>query len=222
MSLRSLIKEIRATFKGRFTAKMRIGYHNTDTFLDAVRMLNDEGVEMITVHGRTRDMMYKEPARWEFIAEAVKVSQVPIIGNGDIWNTTDIDRMLKETGCHGVMAARGAGAGVRGRGHMRVAGGTCSSWVNASHCCWALTSGASQIESKRCTVQQFWVAATMAVSTRVRPLRKRCHHGFNRKGHSGRALVITRLSFTTFYDARSNSHPEPTYTVAHQHRAFRV
>ncbi len=108
VSLRSLIKEIRATFKGRFTAKMRIGYHNTDTFLDAVRMLNDEGVEMITVHGRTRDMMYKEPARWEFIAEAVKVSQVPIIGNGDIWNTTDIDRMLKETGCHGVMAARGA------------------------------------------------------------------------------------------------------------------
>ncbi len=108
VSLRSLIKDIRSTFKGRFTAKMRIGYNNTDTFLDAVKMLNDEGVEMITVHGRTRDMMYKEPARWEFIAQAVKVSQVPIIGNGDIWETSDIDRMLKETGCHGVMVARGA------------------------------------------------------------------------------------------------------------------
>lgn len=108
VGLRSLIKEIRSTFKGRFTAKMRIGYHDTSTFLDAVKMLGDEGVEMITVHGRTRDMMYKEPARWEFIAQAVKVSQVPVIGNGDIWQTTDIDRMLKETGCHGVMVARGA------------------------------------------------------------------------------------------------------------------
>lgn len=108
VGLRGLIKDIRSTFKGRFTAKMRIGYHNTDTFLDAVRLLNDEGVEMITVHGRTRDMMYKEPARWEFIAEAVKISQVPIIGNGDIWETSDVDRMLKETGCHGVMVARGA------------------------------------------------------------------------------------------------------------------
>jgi tRNA-dihydrouridine synthase len=63
---------------------------------------------MITVHGRTKDMMYKEPARWEFIAEAVKVSQVPVIGNGDIWETSDIDRMMNETGCYGVMVARGA------------------------------------------------------------------------------------------------------------------
>ncbi|MFL5785101.1 MAG: tRNA dihydrouridine synthase [Bacteriovoracaceae bacterium] len=106
--LQGLIRDIRKTYRGRFTAKMRIGYSDTSPLLDVVKMLNDEGVEMITVHGRTKDMMYKEPARWEFIAQAVKVSQVPIIGNGDIWDTKDIDRMLKETGCHGVMVARGA------------------------------------------------------------------------------------------------------------------
>ncbi len=106
--LQGLIRDIRKTYTGRFTAKMRIGYSDTSSFLDVVKMLNDEGVEMITVHGRTKDMMYREPARWEFIEKAVKVSQVPIIGNGDIWNTIDIDRMLKETGCHGVMVARGA------------------------------------------------------------------------------------------------------------------
>ena len=106
--LQGLIRDIRKTYRGRFTAKMRIGYSDTSSFLDVVKMLNDEGVEMITVHGRTKDMMYREPARWEFIAQAVKVSQVPIIGNGDIWETSDIDRMLKETGCHGVMVARGA------------------------------------------------------------------------------------------------------------------
>lgn len=106
--LQGLIRDIRKTYRGRFTAKMRIGYNDTNSFLDVVRMLNDEGVEMITVHGRTKDMMYKVPARWEFIAQAVQVSKVPVIGNGDIWETKDIDRMLKETGCHGVMVARGA------------------------------------------------------------------------------------------------------------------
>jgi tRNA-dihydrouridine synthase len=52
--------------------------------------------------------MYKEPAVWSYIEKAVKISHVPIIGNGDIWNVNDIDRMLNETGCHAVMIARGA------------------------------------------------------------------------------------------------------------------
>jgi tRNA-dihydrouridine synthase B len=107
-SLRELVRNIRRNYTGRFTAKIRIGYNDTNGFEDSIRMLNDEGVEMITVHGRTRDDMYKAPARWSFIQRAVEISQVPIIGNGDVWKTTDIDRMLKETGCHGVMVARGA------------------------------------------------------------------------------------------------------------------
>lgn len=107
-SLRTLVRSVRENYTGRFTAKIRIGYNNTDGFEDSIRMLNDEGVEMITVHGRTRDDMYKAPARWNFIEKAVQISQVPIIGNGDVWNTSDIDQMMKNTGCHGVMIARGA------------------------------------------------------------------------------------------------------------------
>lgn len=108
VSLRTLVRTIRENFKGRFTCKIRIGYNDTNGFEDSIRMLNDEGVEMITVHGRTRDDMYKAPARWSFIQRAVELSKVPIIGNGDIWETSDINRMLKDTGCHGVMVARGA------------------------------------------------------------------------------------------------------------------
>jgi tRNA-dihydrouridine synthase len=52
--------------------------------------------------------MYKVPAEWKYIEQAVKISQVPIIGNGDVWGVNDIDRMLTETGCHAVMVARGA------------------------------------------------------------------------------------------------------------------
>lgn len=106
--LRGLIKTIRENFQGRLTAKIRTGFHNTSGFVDSIKLLNDEGIEMITVHGRTRDMMYKVPAEWNYIEQAVKVSQVPIVGNGDIWCAGDIDRMLKETGCHAVMVARGA------------------------------------------------------------------------------------------------------------------
>jgi tRNA-dihydrouridine synthase len=108
VSLRNLIKDIREHFPGRLSAKVRTGFHDTSGFEDCIRLLNDEGIEYITVHGRTRDMMYKEPAVWSFIEKAVKISQVPIIGNGDIWNVNDIDRMLNETGCHAVMVARGA------------------------------------------------------------------------------------------------------------------
>jgi tRNA-dihydrouridine synthase len=107
-ALRILVRNIRQNYTGRFTAKIRLGYNNTDTFEDSIRMLNDEGVEMITVHGRTRDDMYRAPARWSFIKKAVEISQVPIIGNGDVWSSVDVDRILSETGCHGVMVARGA------------------------------------------------------------------------------------------------------------------
>jgi tRNA-dihydrouridine synthase len=108
MTLKKIIKLIRTHFRGRFSCKVRIGYSNTDLFEELIKMLNDEGVELITVHARTREDLYKNPARWEFITQAVKFSQVPIIGNGDIWETHDISRMLETTGCHGVMIARGA------------------------------------------------------------------------------------------------------------------
>lgn len=107
-SLRDIIRTIRTNFSGRFSCKIRIGYNDTNNFEDSIKMLNDEGVEYITVHARTRDDMYKLPARWDFISKAVQLSCVPIIGNGDIWSPIDIDRMIQETGCHAVMIARGA------------------------------------------------------------------------------------------------------------------
>lgn len=108
VSLKGLINIIRKKFHGRLSAKIRSGYYNTDELEDSIKLLNDEGVEYITVHGRTREQMYKEPANWKLIERAVRASQVPIIGNGDIWEAKDINRMLNETGCHAVMIARGA------------------------------------------------------------------------------------------------------------------
>ncbi|MBY0515590.1 MAG: tRNA-dihydrouridine synthase family protein [Bacteriovoracaceae bacterium] len=107
-TLERIVSSIRKNFNGRFTCKVRVGWADGGQFSDTIKLLNDAGAEMITVHGRTREMMYKEPARWHWIEEAVKVSQVPIVGNGDVWSALDAKRMLKDTGCYAVMVARGA------------------------------------------------------------------------------------------------------------------
>lgn len=106
--LEKIVKDIRNNFPGKFSCKVRLGFSSPDGFDDLIKLLNDSGVEMITVHGRTRAQLYKEPANWHYIGRAVELSQVPIIGNGDLWNAHDIKRMFKQTGCHGVMVARGA------------------------------------------------------------------------------------------------------------------
>jgi len=103
-----IVRDVRTHFPGRFTCKVRVGWTDGGDFDEIINILNGEGVEMITVHGRTREQLYKEPANWAWIKRAVEISQVPIVGNGDVWEAADAHRMLAETGCHAVMVARGA------------------------------------------------------------------------------------------------------------------
>ena len=78
------------------------------TFIDCIKLFEDEGVEAITIHGRTRDQLYKGLANWSYIEQAVKTTSLPIIGNGDLWTTSDIKNIFEQTGCHSVMLGRGA------------------------------------------------------------------------------------------------------------------
>lgn len=107
-ALKKILSTIRNNFKNCFTVKIRIGYKDTSNFEDLIKLLEDEGAEAITIHGRTRDQLYRGLADWSYIKRAVEISKLPIIGNGDIWTVEDIKRMFDETGCHSVMAARGA------------------------------------------------------------------------------------------------------------------
>lgn len=106
--LKNIISTIRNNFKGHFTAKIRVGYQDDSMFEDVLKLLEDEGVEAITIHARTRNELYKGVANWDYVKQAVKVTTVPIVGNGDIWTTEDIDRYYDYTGAHSVMIARGA------------------------------------------------------------------------------------------------------------------
>lgn len=108
-SLQKIIELIRTNFTSTFTAKIRVGYRDDSLFTDILSLLEDAGVDAITIHARTRDELYKGVARWEYVARAVEhVQRVPIIGNGDIWTTEDVTRYFEFTKCHSIMIARGA------------------------------------------------------------------------------------------------------------------
>lgn len=107
-ALRSVLQTIRANFTGRFTVKMRIGYRDDHNFSDTLKLIQDEGVEAITLHARTRDQLYKGVADWSYIKKAVSEVKIPLIGNGDIWIVEDIEKIFEETKCHSVMFGRSA------------------------------------------------------------------------------------------------------------------
>jgi nifR3 family TIM-barrel protein len=91
------------------TAKIRLGPEKTDlNYLEISKLLQDCGISLIAVHGRTRDQRWREPAFWEPIAEVVRTVRIPVVGNGDIMEIKDIDRMIAQTGCAGVMIGRAA------------------------------------------------------------------------------------------------------------------
>jgi len=91
------------------TAKIRLGWDtHTRNHVEVARILEDGGVAMIAVHGRTRDETYSTPADWDAIAEVKQSVQVPVLGNGDVKSPADIDRLKHHTRCDGVMIGRGA------------------------------------------------------------------------------------------------------------------
>ncbi|TNE59098.1 MAG: tRNA dihydrouridine synthase DusB [Alphaproteobacteria bacterium] len=89
--------------------KMRLGWD--DDLLNApqlARRAEELGVQMITVHGRTRCQFYKGKANWSGVAEVVDAVSVPVIVNGDITNADSAAAALKSSGAAGVMVGRGA------------------------------------------------------------------------------------------------------------------
>lgn len=107
-ALVSVLRDIRKNFTKTFTVKIRLGYQSTDNFEERLKIFEGEGVDAITIHGRTRDQLYQGVADWSFIKRATEVVTIPIIGNGDVWNVEDIDRMFGECNVYAVMLGRGA------------------------------------------------------------------------------------------------------------------
>ncbi len=91
------------------TAKFRMGlWDDLRTDVTTGRICADEGVRWIALHARTVEQHYAGEARWDAIGELkAAVPDVPVLGNGDIWQASDAVAMMRHTGCDGVVVGRG-------------------------------------------------------------------------------------------------------------------
>jgi tRNA-dihydrouridine synthase B len=104
-----LFSGLSAKLRIPITAKIRLGWDNsTRNYLEVARVLEENGCGLIAVHARTKDQGFTAPVDWNAIGEIKARAKIPILGNGNIHSVADSDRMLKETGCDGVMIGRAA------------------------------------------------------------------------------------------------------------------
>ncbi|MDE0884269.1 MAG: tRNA dihydrouridine synthase DusB [Myxococcota bacterium] len=100
---------VREAGKIPVTIKFRMGIDDDLlTYLDSGRVAEDEGCAAVALHARTAAALYSGQANWEAITRLKQaVTSIPVLGNGDIWEAWDALRMMRETGCDGVVVGRG-------------------------------------------------------------------------------------------------------------------
>ena len=106
---RNILSELVKAVSIPVTAKIRIGWDNANlNYLEVARMLEDTGVSMISVHGRTRAQAYKGLANWDAIGEIKNAVKIPVLGNGDIKTFEEAHKKRETYGLDGVLIGRAA------------------------------------------------------------------------------------------------------------------
>ena len=104
---RAIVREVRRAITIPLSVKFRLGLaDDRKNFLELARICEAEGVDTVALHARTAKQMFGGRADWSEIARLREAVGIPVVGNGDVVEARDAVRMLRETGCDGVMIGR--------------------------------------------------------------------------------------------------------------------
>jgi nifR3 family TIM-barrel protein len=108
LKIAAIIKAQRTVFQGPLTIKIRSGWDNSSiNYLEIGKIAEQEGVDAITLHPRTRSQGFAGSADWQQIAELKNKVNIPVFGSGDIFTAEDAINMLETTNCDAIMIGRG-------------------------------------------------------------------------------------------------------------------
>lgn len=105
----AILRSVRKATSLPLTIKIRTGWNASEiSFREIGHIAQEEGCDAVTFHPRTRAQMFNDNADWDKIRELKNILNIPVIGSGDIFSASDAINMFTQTGCDGVMIARGA------------------------------------------------------------------------------------------------------------------
>ena len=109
MKAANIIENVVKKSEKPVTVKLRIGFDEDNlNVCELAHIAQEQGAAAVAIHGRTRMQYYSGKADWTMIGKVKEKLTIPVIGNGDVFTAEDGLRMMKETGCDGVIVARGA------------------------------------------------------------------------------------------------------------------
>lgn len=105
---RDIIRAMRAATSKPVSVKLRLGWSKPDEVLEFIKVVEDAGAALVTIHGRTKEQGYSGVADWAMIGRAKHRVSIPVLCNGDVHSAEVGPRALEASGCDGLLIARGA------------------------------------------------------------------------------------------------------------------